>query len=308
MSLLIAGSIALDDLKTPFGERKAVLGGSAIHSSISAAFYCPVKLLGTVGEDFPDEHIELLKSKNIDVSGLSVISGKTFHWEGFYEYDMNQAHTIKTDLNVLPDFKCNLPETYKDSEYVFLANLDPTIQLKIISQIKSKSFIAADTMNYWIQNKRDELVEVIKKVDVLLMNDMEIRQFMNMPNLIAAARKILKLGVKHVVIKKGEHGALLFSNDFIFSAPSYPQENLIDPTGAGDTFAGGFIGYLSKTNDVSEQNIRQAVVIGSVMASFNVENFSLDRMKTLKFKEIFHRFTELKKCSGFEDLSRDLII
>lgn len=301
MSVIIAGSIALDDLKTPFGERKRILGGSAVHSSVSASFYCPVSILGTVGEDFPSEHMALLKSRNIDLSGLSVIPGKTFHWEGFYEYDMNQAHTIKTDLNVLADFRSDIPDKYKDIKYAFLANLDPEIQLKIISQLESSSFICADTMNYWIENKKDALTEVVKKVDVMLMNDMEARQFMNVPNLITAARGILKLGAKHVIIKKGEHGALLFSKDFIFSSPSFPQENLIDPTGAGDTFAGGFIGYLAKTNDVSEQNLRKAVVIGSVMASFNVENFSLDRMKTLKLKEIMHRFMELKKCCDFEE-------
>lgn len=301
MTTLIAGSVALDNIKTPFGERKKILGGSAVHSSISAAFYSPVSLLGTVGEDFPEEYVELLKSKNIDVSGLSTVKGKTFHWDGFYEYDMNQAHTIKTELNALLDFKCDLSDRYRKSKYVFLANLDPSIQLKIISQLAPGSFTCADTMNYWIENKKEELIEVIKKVDVMLLNDMEARQLINVPNLIVAARHILKLGPKHVIIKKGEHGALLFSKDFIFFAPSYPQENLIDPTGAGDTFAGGFIGYLARTNDLNEPNIRKAVIVGSVMASFNVENFSYHRMKTLKFKEIINRFTEIKKCSDFEE-------
>lgn len=300
MSLLIAGSIALDDLKTPFGERKRVLGGSAVHASVSASFYCPARILGIAGEDFPKEHIDFLSERNIDVSGLEISKGATFHWEGFYEYDMNQANTLKTDLNVLMNFNPILSPEYKESKYIFLANLDPEIQINILKQINSPKLVVLDTMNFWIENKKEALCEAIKKIDVILLNDMEARQFCRMPNLIAAAKNILKLGVKYVIIKKGEHGALLFSKDFIFSAPSYPQENLVDPTGAGDTFAGGFIGYLAKNNDLSEQNIKQAVIIGSVMASFNVENFSLERMKTLKKKEIYHRFMEIHKCSNFE--------
>jgi len=303
MSLLIVGSIALDSVRTPFGEKKEVLGGSAVYAAVSASFFVPPKLVGPIGIDFPEKHLEFLKSCKIDLSGLQRIEGLTFRWGGYYEYDMNQAHTLETRLNVLARFEPKIPENFKDASFVFLANLDPELQLKVIEQMKKPELLVADTMNYWIEGKRGALHEVVKKVDFMLMNDAEIRQFMETPNIPLAARRLIELGCKGVIIKKGEHGALLFTDNHHFSAPSYPQEMLRDPTGAGDSFAGGFMGYLAKTRDLSQTNIRKAVIIGSVMASFNVEDFSLDRLKRLKHKEIILRFEEFKKFSEFEALS-----
>lgn len=303
MSVLVVGSIALDSVKTPFGEKKEILGGSAVHAAVSASFFTTTTLIGPVGNDFPSEHVDFLKSRNINLSALQKIDGPTFRWGGYYEYDMNQAHTIETRLNVLAGFDPEIPGPLRDSPFVFLANLDPELQLKIISQLKGHKLLAADTMNYWIESKRAVLHEVVKKVDFMLMNDAEIRQFMKTPNIPLAAQRLIKLGCKGVIIKKGEHGALLFTDSAHFSAPSYPQDMLRDPTGAGDSFAGGFLGYLAKTEDLSEGNIRKAVIIGSVMASFNVEDFSLDRMKRLKHKEIILRFEEFRRFSEFEALS-----
>ena len=299
----MVGSVALDTIKTPFGEKEGILGGSGVYASVSASFYCPVKLVAVVGKDFPEKHVDFLKSKKIDTLGLRTMPGNTFRWSGYYEYDMNQAHTLDTKLNVLGTFDPQIPEEYRDCEYVMLANLDPEIQLKVLAQLKQPKLVAMDTMNFWIESKRDALKEVIKKVDVVLMNDAELRQFMETPNIPVAARKILKLGAKAVIIKKGEHGALYFSRDDHFAAPSYPQEQFKDPTGAGDSFAGGFMGYLAKTNDLSKENMRKAIIVGSVMASFNVEDFSLERMKRLTLKEVSERFAEVKKFSHFDELA-----
>jgi len=301
--LLVVGSIALDSIRTPFGEKKEILGGSAVHAAVSSSFFSTTALIGPIGNDFPSEHLEFLKSRNINLSALQKLDGPTFRWSGYYEYDMNQAHTLDTKLNVLAQFDPKIPEAFRESPFVFLANLDPELQLKVISQLKKPKILAADTMNFWIESKREALHEVIKKVDFMLMNDSEIRQFMETPNLPLAAQRLLKLGCKGVIIKKGEHGALLFTDSTHFSAPSYPQAMLRDPTGAGDSFAGGLMGYLSRTDDLSESNIRKAVIIGSVMASFNVEDFSLDRLKRLKHKEVMQRFEEFRHFSEFEALS-----
>lgn len=304
MSLLIAGTVALDNVETPFGKKENILGGSAVHAGVSASFFTDVSIVSVIGSDFPPEHSEFLKRRKIELSGLKVKNGKkTFRWSGFYEYDMNQAHTKDTELNVLLEFDSELCESHKNAQFVFLANLDPEIQLKIISQLKSPSFIAADTMNFWIKSKRSALHEVVKKVDFMLINEAEIRMFMETPNIPLAAHRLIGLGVKGVIVKQGEHGALLFTENTHFSAPSYPQQMFRDPTGAGDSFAGGFMGYLSKTKDIKEANIKKAVILGSVMASFNIEDFSLDRMRTLTIREILDRFDEFKKISEFEALS-----
>jgi len=303
MTMLIIGTIALDNVETPFGKRENVLGGSAVHASVAASFLTKTAIVGVVGADFPKEHVDFLKSKNIDISGIQVLSGETFRWTGYYEYDMNQAHTRDTQLNVLSVFDPKLPAELKQAEYVFLANLDPEIQLKVIEQLENPKLVAMDTMDYWIKSKREALCAVMKKVDFVLINEAEIRQFMDTPNIPLAAARLLKLGVSSVIVKKGEHGALLFSDGVHFSAPSYPQDKLKDPTGAGDSFAGGFMGYLAKTQDLSPQNIRRAIIVGSAMASFNVEDFSLDRMRHLKPKEIVGRFNEFKRFSEFEALS-----
>jgi len=300
MSALIVGTMALDTLETPFGAKADVLGGSAVHSGVAASFFTEVSIVAPIGEDFPQEHLDFLKSRKIDIDGLQKIKGETFRWSGYYEFDMNQAHTRETQLNVLTEFSPKLSPKLSSLPIVFLANLDPEIQLSIINQVKGPKLIAADTMDFWIKSKKDALYEVIKKVDFMLMNESEVRMFMETPNIPLAARRLLKLGVKSVIIKQGEHGALLFTENGHFSAPSYPQDTFKDPTGAGDSFAGGFIGYLAKSGDFSEENIRKALILGSTMASFNIEDFSLDRMRSLKQHEIIDRYNEFREFSKFE--------
>jgi len=300
MSVLIVGSVALDTVKTPFGKHDYILGGSAVHASVAASFFSPVSLVGVVGEDFPQEHINFLNSRDIETKGLQIKAGKTFHWEGYYEYDMNQAHTLDTQLNVFADFDPQVPAEYKNSEFVFLANIDPELQMKVLGQVVSPKLTVLDTMNFWIETKKDALLAVIQKVDIVVLNDAETRQLMGTPNLMVGARELLKLGVKKVIIKKGEHGSLLFEDNHYFAAPSFPLDKVVDPTGAGDSFAGGFIGYLAKTGDLSHDNMRKAVVIGSTIASHNVEDFSLNRMRKLTQKEIQHRYAEFKRMTEFE--------
>lgn len=303
MSVLVVGTIALDSVKTPFGEKREILGGSAVYAAVAASFFSETTLIGPVGNDFPSQYVEFLRSRKIDLSAVQKLDGPTFRWGGFYEYDMNQAHTLETKLNVLSQFDPKIPEALRSIPYVFLANVDPELQLRVIGQINRPKILVADTMNFWIESKREVLHEVIKRVDFMVMNDGEIRQFMETPNIPLAARRLIELGCKGVIVKKGEHGALLFTDSTHFSAPSYPQEMLRDPTGAGDSFGGAFIGYLAKTGDLSEGNIRKAVILGSVMASFNIEDFSLDRLKRLKRKEIAERFEEIRRFSEFETLS-----
>ncbi|MFC1596283.1 PfkB family carbohydrate kinase [Candidatus Margulisiibacteriota bacterium] len=308
MSVLIVGSVALDTVKTPFGKHANILGGSAIHASVAASFFSQVNLVGVVGQDFPAEHIDFLQRKGIDTSGLQVKEGKTFHWEGYYEYDMNQAHTVDTQLNVFADFDPQIPANLKDSEFVFLANIDPELQIRVLEQINQPRLTVLDTMNFWIETKKEKLLQAIKLVDIVVLNDAEARQLMGTPNLVVAAKKLLKLGVGKVIIKKGEHGSLLFENSDYFVAPAYPLEQVIDPTGAGDSFAGGLVGYLAKTGDLSHPNLRKAVVLGSVMASYNVEDFSLNRTKKLTDKEIFHRFSEFKRIAEFEAVELEKVL
>lgn len=306
MSVLVVGTIALDSIKTPFGEKKEILGGSAVYAAVAASFFSETTLIGPVGNDFPSQYVDFLQSRKINLSALQKLDGPTFRWGGFYEYDMNQAHTVETRLNVLSRFDPKVPEVFRSAPYVFLANVDPELQLRVIGQINRPKLLVADTMNFWIESKREVLHEVIKRVDFMVMNDGEIRQFMETPNIPLAARRLIELGCKGVIVKKGEHGALLFTDSTHFSAPSYPQEMLRDPTGAGDSFGGAFIGYLAKTDDLSEGNIRKAVIIGSVMASFNIEDFSLDRLKRLKHKEIVERFEEVRRFSEFEALKEEI--
>lgn len=296
-AVLVVGTIALDSVKTPFGEKKEILGGSGVYSAVAASFFSATELIGPIGNDFPQEHLDFLKSRHIGTAALQKIDGPTFRWGGFYEYDMNQAHTLETKLNVLTKFDPVVPPALKDSQYVFLANIDPELQLKVIGQLKKPKLLVADTMNFWIDSKRAVLHEVIKKVDYMIMNDAELRQFMETPNIPLAARRLIELGCKGVIVKKGEHGALLFTDSVHFSAPSYPQELLRDPTGAGDSFGGAFLGYLAKTGDLGADNIRRAVIIGSVMASFNIEDFSLERLKRLKRKEVVERFETIRHSS-----------
>ncbi len=303
MAILVVGSIGLDNIKTPFGEVKNLLGGSAVHFSVAASIVGEVRLVGVVGKDFNESYIKYLEKRHIDLEGLEIKEGKTFHWEGYYEYDMNHAHTVKTELNVFQHFKPKIPERYKNSEYVFLANIDPFLQLEVLRQIKSPKLIVADTMNYWIESKREMLLEVIKKIDIMLLNDSEARELMRTPNLVKAAKKIMSLGPKTVIIKKGEHGAIMFnSNNSIFIAPAFPLEDLIDPTGAGDSFAGGMISFLSKQDVINEMNLRKAVVFGTVIASFTVQNFGTKALDNITYNDIKLRYRQLSKFTSFSDL------
>lgn len=306
MGLLVVGSIALDSVKTPFGEAEEVLGGSATYFSTAASYFADISLVAVVGEDFPEKHINFLKMRDIDLKGLERKPGRTFRWTGRYGYDLNEAHTLNTELNVFEHFKPGLPEEYKDAEVVFLANIDPDLQRDVLRQVKGPRLVAADTMNFWIEGKKESLLETLKLVDILLINDGEARQLTEEPNLVKAARKIFSYGPKTLVVKQGEYGVLMFNGQSIFSAPAYPLENVFDPTGAGDTFAGGFMGYLANTMDFSESAMRRAAVMGSVMASLNVEDFSLNRIRSLDYHEIESRYREFKKLTHFEEGSMPL--
>ena len=303
MSLLVVGSVAFDSVKTPFGEVDEVLGGSATYFSTAASYFTDVSLVAVVGDDFPDKHLKFLKSRNIDIEGIEKREGKTFRWKGEYGYELNEAQTLDTQLNVFQSFKPKLPESYKEKKIVFLANIDPDLQRDVLEQVNNPSLIACDTMNFWIGGKRESLLKTLSLVDILLINDGEARELSNEPNLVKAARKIHSYGPKTLIIKRGEYGALMFKDNKIFSAPAYPLETIFDPTGAGDSFAGGFMGYLANTMNFDESNIRRAIIFGSVMASFNVESFSLDRLRSLDYEEVKNRFTEFKGLTHFEDLS-----
>ncbi|MBI4949345.1 MAG: sugar kinase [Deltaproteobacteria bacterium] len=302
MSILVVGSVAFDSVETPFGKADEVLGGSATYFSTSASYFTDVKLVAVVGEDFPDEHITGLKEKGIDLAGLKKVPGKTFRWKGRYDYDLNQAHTLETHLNVFSAFNPEVPESYKDSPFVFLANIDPELQMKVLEQVRKPKLIACDTMNFWIEGKPDALRKLLKGVDLFVINEGEAREFSGHSSLVKAAKAILSCGPKTLIIKRGEYGALMFNGGGMFSAPAYPLEEIFDPTGAGDTFAGGLMGYLANTGDLSEENIRKAIIFGSVMASFNVEAFSLERLKTLTLPEIKARYSEFKRLTHFEDI------
>lgn len=298
-SLLIVGSVAYDSVRTPFGEVTEALGGAASYASVSASFFSPVRLVGVVGEDFAESHVAALGKRNVDLAGLQRVPGKTFRWSGYYEFDLNQAHTTATELNVFQDFRPHLPETYRDSEYVFLANIDPRLQLSVLDQVRHPKLVACDTMNFWIEGARDIVLEVLARCDLALMNEAEARELCQEPNLIAAGRKILDYGPGVVIIKKGEHGAIMLSRESHFSAPGYPLEELKDPTGAGDTFAGGLMGYLARDGAVDDEVLRRAIIAGTVMASFTVEDFSLNRLFSLTSEEVSERYHEIIAMTRF---------
>jgi sugar/nucleoside kinase (ribokinase family) len=303
MGIVVVGTVAFDTVETPFGRGENVLGGSATYFSTSASFFTDVSLVAVVGEDFPEEHTQFLRSREIDLQGLQRIPGKTFHWSGSYGYDLNEAKTLDTQLNVLLDFKPELPAAYQDTDVLFLANIDPELQLQVLDQVKTPRLVACDSMNFWISSKPAALKEVMKRVDIVVINEGEARMLTGEANLVKAARQIIALGCKRLVVKRGEYGVLMFTADTVFAAPAYPLEEVFDPTGAGDTFAGGFMGYLANTGDLSEQGLRQALVFGSVMASFNVEDFSLNRMKRLEYKEIESRYRRFKQLTSFNDIT-----
>ncbi len=303
MSLLVVGSVAFDSVKTPFGEVDEVLGGSATYFSTAASYFTDVSIVAVVGTDFPEKHLLFLKSRNINIEGIEKAEGKTFRWKGEYGYELNEARTLDTQLNLFQSFKPKLPETYKEKKVVFLANIDPDLQRDVLKQVKNPDLVACDTMNFWIEGKKDSLLETLKMVDILLINDSEARELSGNPNLVTAANIIMSYGPRTLIIKQGEYGALMFKDNKIFSAPAYPLESVFDPTGAGDCFAGGFMGYLTSTMNFEESNIRKAIIFGSVMASYNVEAFSLDKIKTLDYKEIESRFIGFKRLTHFEDLT-----
>ncbi len=302
-NLLVVGSMAFDTVRTPFGEASDVLGGSATYFSTSASFFTDVNLIAVVGEDFPEEHLNFLKERGINLAGLERRAGKTFRWKGEYTYQLNEAQTLETHLNVLETFRPKIPDEYCAPDMLFLGNIDPELQMDVLNKVKRPSVVACDTMNFWIDGKREALWQVLEKIDILIINDGEARALGEDPNLVQVAKRILAKGPKHLIIKRGEYGVLMFTGDRIFGAPAFPLEQVKDPTGAGDTFAGGFMGQIASTGDLSEKGLRQAIIFGSVMASFNVEAFSLDRLRHLDRKEIDYRFGEFKRLTHFEDLS-----
>ena len=303
MSLLVVGSLALDTIETPFGKAENTVGGSATFISTAASYFIqPVRLVGVVGGDFPKAELEFLEQREIDLEGLQIIeNGKTFHWHGKYSYDLNSRDSLTTDLNVFADFDPVIPSSFKKSQYVCLGNINPELQKKVFMQLENPKLVVADTMNFWIEGKHDALLDVLQYINIFILNDSEARELSKEFNLFKAAHKIQNMGPKIVIIKKGEHGALLFYENEMFSAPAYPLESIYDPTGAGDSFAGGFIGYLAKTDDLSYENLKRAVVFGSTVASFCVEKFSLDGLRDLSTFEIKDRFNEFKRFSAFED-------
>jgi len=303
MKLLSIGTVAFDALETPFGKTDKIVGGSCTYISISASYFTEnLGLVSVVGDDFPQEMIDLLKNKSIDLKGLQIIEGeKTFFWSGKYHNDMNTRDTVDTQLNVLENFNPIVPEEYQGVDYLMLGNLVPAIQLQVLERINPKpKFVMLDTMNLWMDIAMEDLKKVIAKVDLLTINDEEARQLSGEYSLRKAAKVIEKMGPKYVIIKKGEHGALLFGEDKIFYAPALPLEVVFDPTGAGDTFAGGFIGYLAKTDDISFENMKKAVIVGSAMASFCVEKFGTERIENLSAKEIIERVEEFKTLTNFD--------
>lgn len=303
MSLLVVGSVAFDSVETPFGKVEEVLGGSALYFSTCASYFTDVKLVAVVGDDFPQEPVDFLRRREVDLDGLYHAQGKTFRWKGEYGFDLSEAKTLETHLNVFSDFQPDLPLNYRDSKHVFLANIDPELQLEVLNQVRDPEFVAMDTMNFWIDSKIDELRKTLKRVDMLVINEGEARALAGEANIVKAAAAICSYGPKHLVVKRGEYGALLFSGDDIFFAPAYPLEAVFDPTGAGDTFAGGMIGYLARRGDRAPGTMRLATVFGCVMASFVVERFSFDALRDLTESQIQHRFDQFRRLVSFDHVA-----
>ena len=302
MSILVVGSVAYDTVETPFGRAEKVLGGSASFFSVAAAFFAPVNLVAVVGDDFSEKAMAAFQGRPIDLEGLERTAGKTFHWQGKYSYDLNARETVCTDLNVFEFFEPRIPDRYRRSEHVFLGNIDPVLQRQVLDQVERPQLVVCDTMNFWISGKPEEVRRTLAAVDILLINDAEARQLSGEWNVVKAARAIRALGPKTLVIKKGEHGVLMFSEEGSFAAPAYPLEEVFDPTGAGDTFAGGFLGSLAGSAKVDEEALRRAVIMGSTLASFCVEAFSLDRLLTLSRPEIDARYRLFKRLTHFEEV------
>ncbi len=303
MSILIVGSLAFDDIETPFGRSDNTLGGSSTYIALSASYFTDeIQMVGVVGSDFEEEHFDLLHSRNIDTKGVQMVEeGKTFRWAGRYHYDMNTRDTLDTQLNVFADFDPVVPQQYRNAEFVCLGNIDPELQLKVLDQINKPKLVILDTMNFWIEGKPEELKKTLERVDIFILNDSEARLLSGDPNLVRSARIIRQMGPKTLIIKKGEHGALLFTDNGIFAAPAFPLESIYDPTGAGDTFAGGFIGHLSRCETITDTEMRRAVLYGSAMASFCVEKFGTEKIAALDLLEIEDRFQSFRELSRTDE-------
>ena len=298
MGLLIVGSIALDSVKTPFGEVKEALGGSAVYASLASKHFCQTEIIGVIGEDFPENHLNLLRENGISIVGVEKAAGKTFRWQGIYN-DLNKAETLDTQLNVFADFQPKISTKHQNCTHIFLANIDPVLQMDVLSKVKNPQITACDTMNFWISGKKKELLEVIKKVDILFINEDELKMLTGENNIFKAAQITEKYDLKLIIIKKGEHGAIAVKNDFVFFAPVFPVQNVIDPTGAGDSFAGGFMGYLAKAGKFDRQTIKNAMIFGTILASFDVEDFSLNKLQQVSENEIKMRKEKIRESVVF---------
>lgn len=299
MSILVVGTVAFDSIETPYGSAERVLGGSASYFAVAASFFSPVKIVGIIGQDFPAEYLEIFSRRGIDLEGLQREQGDTFHWRGRYHEDLNVRDTVELHLNVLTKFAPRLPVSYRNAEYVFLGNIDPMIQIEVLDQMQSMRMIACDTMDHWIQGSNRELRKVLARIEILVINDSEARLLSGEHNIVRAARSILRMGPKVVLIKRGEYGVLQFSDSSVFATPAYPLEEVFDPTGAGDSFAGGFLGHLARSWDGSEGGLRRAIVYGSVVASFTVEDFGLRRLAALSVDEIEERYQRFIELTDF---------
>ncbi|MEX2583520.1 MAG: PfkB family carbohydrate kinase [Gemmatimonadota bacterium] len=300
MSILVVGSVALDTVETPFGRADDALGGSATFFAAAASSFCRVQVVGVVGDDFPEAGIRFLESCDADLTGLSRVPGESFRWSGVYSFDLNSRETLDTRLGVFADFKPHIPESFRDAEWVFLGNIDPELQIDVLDQITNPRLVACDTMNFWIEGKRDALLELLGRVDLLLVNDSEARELSGDHNLARAAKWIQARGPRYVIIKKGEHGAILFTPNSVFFAPGYPLEEVFDPTGAGDSFAGGLMGCLAQHGRLEDADLRRAVIYGSAMGSFAVERFSVERFRDLRIEEIEERVRQFRDMMVFE--------
>ena len=299
MSVLVVGTVAFDSIEAPSGSVERVLGGSASYFALGASFFAPVRIVGVIGEDFPQDYLDLFTQRGVDIEGIKRERGETFHWRGRYHEDINVRDTIELHLNVLAGFEPQLPDNYRDAEYVFLGNIDPVMQLEVLNQIRHMKLVICDTMDYWIRESPEELKKVLQRIEMLVINDSEARLLSGYSNIVQAARAILRMGPKMVLIKRGEYGVLQFSDSSIFATPAYPLEEVFDPTGAGDSFAGGLMGQLARSGDLSQGSLRRAIVYGSVVASFTVEDFGVKRLTDTSLAEIEGRYQKFVRLTDF---------
>ena len=299
MSVLVVGTVAFDSIETPSGSAERILGGSASYFALGASFFAPVRVVGVIGQDFPQDYLDLFTERNIDIAGIKREAGDTFHWRGRYHEDINQRDTIELHLNVLAGYEPQLPENYRDAEYVFLGNIDPVMQIEVLNQIRRLKLVVCDTMDHWIRESQEDLKKVLKRIEMLVINDSEARLLSGYDNIVKAARAILRMGPKMVLVKRGEYGVLQFSDSSVFATPAYPLEEVFDPTGAGDSFAGGLMGHLARTGDMSEGGLRRAIVYGSVVASFTVEDFGVKRLTDVSLPQIEERYQRFVQLTDF---------